>query len=132
MGINYLIADSITRIRNAIMRNSKYTILANSNFVRSVLKVLYDNGYIGTFEVLENKIEIKVNLKYFEKKSVINFLKIYSTPGRRQYIKSDLVLKGVRPKNLYGLWILSTNKGVMSHVEAYEKNVGGELIMEIH
>jgi small subunit ribosomal protein S8 len=129
--INDVIADSLTRIRNAGMRRNDVTTLVYSKTVEAILSILKENEYIESFKVIEdgNKKSINVVLKYDEKgRFVISEIKRISKPGRRVY-KSASELKSF--KNGYGIIIVSTNKGVISNTEAYKANVGGETLCSI-
>ena len=129
--MNDIIADGLTRIRNAAMRGLEVTQLIHSKLMESVLKVFEEKGYIESFKVIEegNKKFINVTLKYDENgNSVINELKRVSKPGRRVY-KGYEDIK--RFKNGYGTLVVSTNKGVLANDEAYRLKVGGEVICSI-
>lgn len=146
--INDIIADSITRIRNASMRKSSQTILYYSKIVVSILEIMKANGFIKDFIVdtldsiknngnkhasksnkSSNVKGILVRLKYDENgNSCINEISRISKPGRRVY-KSRSELK--RFKNGYGLIIVSSPKGVVSNIDAYKFNVGGEALCSI-
>jgi len=66
--MNDIIADGLTRIRNAAMRGLEVTQLNHSKLMEAVLKVFEDKGYIESFKVIEdgNKKFINVTLKYDE------------------------------------------------------------------
>ncbi len=132
--INDMIADSITRIRNAQMRGQEVTQLLYSKIVEAIVKILQDKGYIENYKVVEdgNKRYINVVLKYEEqgkkKKPVINEIKRISKPGRRVYKGKDEIK---RFKNGYGTIIVSTSKGVLPNDEAYRLGVGGEVLCSV-
>ena len=130
--MNDLIADALTRIRNASMRKLDTTILIHSNTVEGVVRVLQQKEYVENFNVLEgehNKKTIKVTLKYDDNEnSVINEIKRLSKSGRRVY-KNARELKSF--KNGYGTIVVSTNKGVIGNDEAYKQNVGGEVLCSV-
>lgn len=129
--INDMIADSLTRIRNAMMRRQDVTKLLYSKIVEAVLKTMAENGYIEGFKIVEegNKKSINVVLKYDDNgKSVINEIKRISKPGRRVY-KGYEELK--RFKNGYGMMVVSTSNGVIANEEAYKQKVGGEVLCSI-
>ncbi len=131
--MNDLIADALTRIRNASMRKLEVTTLIHSNTVEALCKVLKEKEYIEDCKVVETegspKKSINVTLKYDENEnSVINEVKRISKSGRRVY-KNASELKSF--KNGYGTIVVSTNKGVISNEEAYKLNVGGELLCSI-
>ncbi len=129
-----MIADSITRIRNAQMRGQEVTQLLYSKIVEAIVKILQDKGYIESYKVVEegNKKYINVVLKYEEqgkkRKPVINEIKRISKPGRRVYKGKDEIK---RFKNGYGTIIVSTSKGVLPNDEAYRLGVGGEVLCSV-
>jgi len=130
--MNDLIADALTRIRNASMRKLETTTLVHSNTVEAVCNVLKSKEYIEDYKVVDTdpkKKTIAVTLKYDENEnSVINEIKRISKPGRRIY-GNAAELKNF--KNGYGTIVVSTNKGVISNEEAYKLNVGGELLCSV-
>jgi len=130
--MNDLIADALTRIRNAAMRKLEVTTLVHSNTVEAVCNVLKEKEYIEDYKVVDTepkKKTISVTLKYDDSdNSVINELKRLSKSGRRVY-KNASELKSF--KNGYGTIIVSTNKGVISNDEAYKQNVGGEVLCSV-
>ena len=130
--MNDLIADALTRIRNAAMRRLEVATLLHSNTVVGVLNVLLQKEYIAGFKVIDginNKKTIQVELKYDDnEKSVINEITRVSKPGRRVY-KSASEIKNF--KNGYGTIIVSTNKGVIANDEAFAANVGGEVLCTV-
>lgn len=129
--VNDIIADSLTRIRNASMRRLESTTLYYAKIVVSILEVFKDKGFVKEYNVTEKdgKQSILVQLAYDERgKSVINEIKRISKPGRRVY-KARSELK--RFKNGYGTIVVSTSKGVISNDEAYRANVGGEALCSI-
>jgi small subunit ribosomal protein S8 len=130
--MNDLIADALTRVRNAAMRKLETTTLVHSNTVEAVCNVLKQKEYIEDYKVVDTdpkKKSITVTLKYDDNdNSVINEIKRLSKSGRRVY-KSASELKNF--KNGYGTIIVSTNKGVIANDEAYKQNVGGEVLCSV-
>ena len=131
MLMNDPIADMLTRIRNALTARHDTVTLPASNMKKSIAKILLDEGYIKSFDLIDDGLQgqIKIVLKYAEgKQSVINGLKRISTPGLRVYARSEEL-----PKVLGGLGIaiVSTSKGVMTDKEARKAGVGGEVLAYI-
>jgi small subunit ribosomal protein S8 len=129
--INDLIADSLTRIRNAAMRRLDSTTLMHSKTVEAVVAILADKGYIESFNVIENGVKKTINvvLKYDNNgRTVINEVKRISKSGRRVY-KGVSELK--RFKNGYGTIIVSSSRGVLPNDKAFELGVGGEVLCTI-
>jgi len=126
-----IIADSLTRIRNAAQRRLDVTTLLHSKTIEATVAILVNKGYLESFKVKENgnKKTIKVVLKYDENgHSVINELKKISKPGRRVYQSASEIRSF---KNGYGTLVVSTNKGVIANDEAFKQKVGGEVICSI-
>ncbi|MCH5313992.1 MAG: 30S ribosomal protein S8 [Helicobacter sp.] len=129
--VNDIIADSLTRIRNASMRRLEVTTLYYAKIVVSVLEVFKAKGFIKDYKVndKDGKQSIMVQLAYDERgKSAINEIKRISKPGRRVY-KGRNELKHF--KNGYGTIVVSTSKGVIANDDAYRANVGGEALCSI-
>lgn len=129
--MNDPIGDMLTRIRNGHGRNKKSVIALFSKMCESVIKVLLDEGYIRSYEVETSEKgfpQLRVELKYFDGRPVIQRIERRSTPGRRVY-------SGVRELkpfvNGLGIHVLSTSQGVMSDVKARALGVGGEVICSV-
>ena len=125
------IGDMFTRIRNGQMRLLNTIDVPASNFRLKILEVLKNEGYIVNYFIEKNdnnKINLKVDLKYYEGTPVIKEIRRISKPGRRVYSRATSIPKVM---NGLGLAILSTPKGVMSDNEARKNNIGGEIICRV-
>lgn len=122
------IADMLTRIRNGQKVGLKSVTMPSSNRKESIAKVLRDEGYVESVEVVEkpgNQRELTIGLKYFDGKPVIEHLRRVSRPGLRTYRRKDKL-----PKVMDGLGIaiVSTPVGVMTDRAARAQGIGGEVI----
>lgn len=129
--VNDIIADSLTRLRNASMRRLEVTNLYYAKIVVSILDVFKAKGFVKDYNVnnKEGKQSISVQLAYDERGlPLINEIKRISKPGRRVY-KGRNELK--KFKNGYGTIVVSTSRGVIANEEAYSQNVGGEALCSI-
>jgi len=125
------IGDMFSRIRNGQMRSLDSIEIPSSNFRKNILEILKNEGYIKDYYIEKsenNKINLKINLKYYEGDPVIKEIKRISKPGRRVYSRANSI---PRVMNGLGFAILSTPKGVMTDSEARKNNVGGEIICRI-
>ena len=125
------IGDMFSRIRNGQMRSLHSIDVPSSNFRRNILEILKNEGFIKDYYIEKsenNKINLKVNLKYYEGNPVIKEIKRISKPGRRVYSRATSI---PRVMNGLGLAIISTPKGVMTDTEARKNNIGGEIICRI-
>ncbi len=131
MALTDPIGDMFSRIRNGQMRSLNSIDIPSSNFRQNILKILKNEGYIKDYYIEKtenNKIKLKINLKYYEGLPVIKEIKRISKPGRRVYSRATSIPKVM---NGLGLAILSTPKGVMSDTDARKNNLGGEIICRV-
>ncbi len=124
------IADMLTRIRNAQTIGIKSILCPHSNFKFNILNILKDEGFIENVEVLAagNKKELRIELKYYQGKPVIEKIIRQSKPSLRTYCGHDaipLVRGGL------GIAIVSTPQGVMTDKAARTQKVGGEIVCTV-
>ena len=128
MQISDVIADMLTRIRNANAAKHEKVDVPNSNMKRAIAQILLDEGYIKGFEVVDNGNQgiIRITLKYGpNKQRIIQGIRRVSKPGLRIYVSCDEI-----PQVMHGLGvaIVSTSKGIMTDRAARKANVGGEVL----
>ena len=128
MQISDVIADMLTRIRNANDAKHETVDIPASNIKKSIAQILLDEGYIKNFQIVEDGKQgiIRVALKYAPgKQKVIHGLRRVSKPGLRIYSNCEDMPKVM---NGLGIAIVSTSKGVMTDKKARLENVGGEIL----
>lgn len=128
MNATDVIADMLTRIRNAASSRHEIVDVPASNLKRRIAEILVEEGYIKNFSEINDKKQgvIRIALKYTEnKRNVISGIKRISKPGLRVFAGKDEL-----PKVLGGLGIaiVSTSKGVMTDRAARKEGVGGEVL----
>ena len=128
MQISDVIADMLTRIRNANAAKHEKVDIPNSNMKKAIAQILLDEGYIKGFEIVDNGNQgiIRVTLKYGpNKQRIIQGIRRVSKPGLRIYASCEEI-----PQVMHGLGvaIVSTSKGVMTDRAARKANVGGEVL----
>ena len=128
MQITDPVADMLTRIRNANTDKHESVDVPASNLKKAIAKILLDEGYIKSYEVVEDGTQgvIRITLKYLPgKEKAIQGLRRVSKPGLRVYAGADelpQVLRGL------GIAIISTSKGIMTDKKARAQHVGGEVL----
>ena len=128
MQISDVIADMLTRIRNANDAKHETVDVPASNLKKSIAQILLDEGYIKNYQIVEDGKQgiIRVTLKYAQgKQKVIHGLRRVSKPGLRIYSNCEDMPKVM---NGLGIAIVSTSKGVMTDKKARQANVGGEIL----
>jgi small subunit ribosomal protein S8 len=124
------IADFLTRIRNAAQAKHKQVDIPASNLKKSLTHILYEQGYLSGYTMLEEGPQgtIKIYLKYNVGVPAISGLERISTPGLRKYASADEL---PRTLNGLGITIVSTPRGLMPDAQARREHVGGELLCRI-
>lgn len=136
MNLTDPIADMLTRIRNAVMAGHAQVAMPNSNLKAEIARILKDEGFLESFEVVAGERAgqkvLRLKIKYVgdrrQRRPVISGLERVSSPGRRIYTKKTnipWVLSGI------GVAILSTPKGVMTGARARQLGVGGEILCKV-
>ncbi|MBL8763231.1 MAG: 30S ribosomal protein S8 [Phycisphaerae bacterium] len=125
------IADMLTRIRNALAHRAKSVDVLNSRVCRGIAAVLRDEGYIASFETVEDARQglIRIKLKYGPRgEPALHTLVRRSKPGCRVYAGVEEL---PRPLQGLGIFVVSTSRGVMSDRKCRTERVGGELLCTI-
>lgn len=128
MSMSDPIADMLTRIRNAQRVEKSDVAMPSSKLKVAIARVLQDEGYIEGFRVDAGSgghSELRIGLKYYAGRPVIERLERVSRPGLRIYRGRD---KLPEVMNGLGVAIVSTPKGVMTDRRARLQGVGGEVI----
>ena len=128
MQISDVIADMLTRIRNANSAKHESVDVPASNMKKAIADILKEEGYIAGYQIVEDGKQgiIRITLKSGRgKQRVIQGLRRVSKPGLRIYSNCEDMPKVM---NGLGIAIVSTSKGVMTDKKARELNVGGEVL----
>ena len=128
MQISDVIADMLTRIRNANDAKHETVDIPASNMKRAIAEILLSEGYIKSYQIIEDGKQgvIRITLKYLPgKQKVIRGIRRVSKPGLRIYASCEDM---PRVMNGLGIAIVSTSKGIMTGKKARTLNVGGEVL----
>ena len=130
MQMSDVIADMLTRIRNANDARHETVDVPASNMKKAIAEILLNEGYIKGYQIVEDGKQgiIRIALKYVGKQKVIHGIRRVSKPGLRIYSNCEDIPKVM---NGLGTVIVSTNKGIMTGKQAKAANVGGEVLCEI-
>ncbi len=128
MQMSDVIADMLTRIRNA--NNAKHATVdvPASNLKKSIAEILLTEGYIKSYQIIEDGKQgiIRIALKYENgKERVLRGLRRVSKPGLRIYSSCEDM---PRVMNGLGIAIVSTSKGIMTDKQARAAHIGGEVL----
>ena len=128
MQMSDVIADMLTRIRNASNAKHATVDIPASNMKKSIADILVEEGYVKGYQIVESGCQglIRITLKYAEgKQKVIRGIRRVSKPGLRIYAGYEDMPKVM---NGLGIAIVSTSKGIMTDKKARSLKVGGEVL----
>ncbi len=124
--LNDPLAAALSKIRNAEMVGKKEVLITPApSILKRILGILNEHQYIGSFEVqpVGEKSILKVNL--LGNINQCGVIKPRFSTRNRQFEKWE---KRYLPAKDFGLLVVSTPQGVMTHLEAKEKGLGGRLL----
>lgn len=128
MQMSDVIADMLTRIRNANDAKHATVDIPASNIKKSIADILVKEGYIKGYQVIDDGKQglIRVTLKYGDnKQKILRGIKRVSKPGLRIYAGYENMPKVM---NGLGIAIVSTSKGLMTDKQARAEKIGGEVL----
>ena len=116
------ISDRLNQIMMAKNAGKKVFEMYSSKFLIKIFEIMKQNGYIN-YKAKEDKFpKIIVETKSLNECGSIR---------PRFYVKKEELERYIRrflPARGFGIIIISTSKGLMTHTEALEKGIGGCLI----
>lgn len=97
----------------------------NSKVIRGVLQIMQDHGFLGSHEETQDSKGNILTINLIGAVNKCGVIKPRYQIGKDQYERYE---KRYLPSKDFGFLIVSTNQGLMTHVEAKEKGLGGTLI----
>ena len=124
------LADALTNMRNNEMQgNKRCTLSPASKMIGHVLRTMQKEEYIGEFEFVDDG---KAGQFIIELEGNINKCGVIKP---RHSVKNDefeRFEKRYLPSKNFGIMIITTPEGIMTHKEAKEKGIGGRLLAYIY
>ncbi len=123
MSMNDLVSDYVARINNAVRASHTEVVVLKNNLIMQLTKKLVRLKFVDSF--IEEGYYLRIKLL---PKSIAGIKKL-SKPGQRQYASYKnlpRVVGGV------GFNLLTTSRGIKTHIEAMEEKIGGELLLQIY
>ena len=126
MPVTNILANLFISLQNSEMRHKKEcVIIPASSLASEVLRVLQKRRYIGEFEFIDDGVGGKLRVQLLGK---INKCGVISPRFPVRSLKLVDWEHRYLPAVGVGTLIVSTSQGVMSHVEAQERKIGGRLV----
>ncbi len=131
-GITDVVADYLSRIRNAQQARHRHVDIPASKLKRAITQILVEKGFLRNYLDIDDGKQglLRLYLKYDSVgQPVIKTLTRVSSPGLRKYVgAADLP----RVKNGLGIAVVSTSRGVMTDKEARRIHIGGEVLAYVY
>ncbi len=130
MSLNDPLADALSHIKN-IERVGKMECMIKpaSKLIGNVLGVMQEGGYIAEFEFVEDGKAGIFKVKLCGKINNCNATKPRFYVRANEYENWE---KRLLPARDFGMLIITTSKGVMSHGKAIEMGIGGQLLAFVY
>jgi len=119
------LADVMSTIKNAERIGKKNCITPASNLVKEVLKLMQKEGFIGIFEFIDDGRSGKFKIKLKNRVNDCNVIKPRYSVKVDEFEKFE---KRFLPAKGFGILIVSTTKGIITHEEAKKQKIGGVLL----
>jgi small subunit ribosomal protein S8 len=125
-----LINDAIADLKNhARIGKADCTVQPTSKLLIDILKIFQKGGYIGEFEVVEDRKGGRIKVTLVKKINDCGVIKPRFPVGYEDLSDWE---KRYLPARDFGLLVVTTPQGVMSHKEAKEKKIGGRLLAYVY
>ncbi len=126
MPSNNVLGNLFATIYNNEIRNKKEClVLPASKLASAVLRSMQMNKYIGEFEFIDDGVAGKFKIQLLGRVNRCGVISPRYSVNKTGYIRWE---RQFLPAVGVGILIVSTSQGVMSHIEAQEKGLGGRLV----
>jgi small subunit ribosomal protein S8 len=124
------LSDAMSVIKNAEKAGKRDCIVKpSSKLIGRVLKVMHDNGYISGFEQVEDGRGGKFRVQLTGQINDCGVVKPRYSIRKQEFEKWE---SRFLPAQDFGVLILTTTKGVVSHYKAKEIGTGGKLLAFVY
>lgn len=124
------LADALTSIKNSDAVSRKECIIRPaSKVLGEVLRVMQKHSYISTYELVDDGRQGIYKVELLGKINECSAVKPRYAVKKDEFEKYE---KRYLPSRDVGMLIVTTPKGIMTHNDAKEKNLGGRLVAYIY
>jgi small subunit ribosomal protein S8 len=119
--------DAISTIKNAERTGKGECVLKpKSKLLMSVLQIMQAKGYVGELEVSDGIRGGSIRVRLVRQINDCGVIKPRFPVKNSEFARWE---KRYLPSQGFGLIVVSTSKGIMSHDDAKEQGLGGRLIV---
>lgn len=128
--LNDPLANALSLMKNAELKGkSTCTIQPSSKLIGGVLTLLKEKGYVGEFEYVNDGKAGVFQVKLLGNINNCGVIKPRYPVKREELEKWE---SRYLPARDFGLLILTTTKGIVSHMEAKKDRMGGKLLAYVY
>ena len=124
--LNDPLANVFSKIMNAERRGMKECMIKpSSKIIKKLLNLMNAQGYIGKYEEIHDNRGNILKINLIGRINECNIIKPHYQVKKTEFEKFE---KRYLPAKDFGIIFISTSFGIMTHIEAKEKNTGGILL----
>lgn len=124
------LADALSHIKNCEKAKKKICeIRPISKVLKKIMTILNEEGYIGDFEVIDDNKGGVMKLNLVGKINNSGAIKPRFSFKKHEIEKYE---KRFLPAKDFGILLVTTPKGIMTHIKAKQKNLGGRLLAYVY
>ncbi|MEM2934476.1 MAG: 30S ribosomal protein S8 [Methanocellales archaeon] len=124
------LSDALSVIKNAEnVGKSECILRPASKLIGNVLKIMKEHGYIAEFEFIDDGKAGIFKVKLQGRINKCGAIRPRFSVDKNEFEKWE---KRFLPARDFGLLMISTSQGVMSHLEARERGIGGRLLAYVY
>jgi len=130
MALTDPLANVLSHILNCERRGKQEcTVRHISNLIKDVLNLMKSNGYVGDINFVDDGKGGTINIKLLGKINECGIIKPRFSVTLKEFEKFE---KRYLLAKDFGILIISTSSGLLTHYEAKEKRIGGKLVAYIY
>jgi|SRR3989344_7003604 len=124
--LNDPLAAALSKIVNAEKVGKREVLIKPASAIlKKILGIMNEHSYLGTFELVEDGKGGIIKLNLLGNINRCGVIKPRFSTKKDNYEKWE---KRYLPAKDFGVIIVSTPQGIMTHIEAKEKGIGGKLL----
>jgi|SRR3989344_5268923 len=130
MTLNDTLSNALSKINDYDNLGKKECMIQHSSkIIKKVLDILNHHNYVGKYDI------VKTDKGEFLKLSLIGNINKCGVIKPRFAVKRQELEKFEKrflPAENFGMIIISTSRGILTHYEAKKQNIGGKLIAFVY
>jgi small subunit ribosomal protein S8 len=124
------LADALSNMKNQENAgNLNCVVRPASKVIGNVLKIFKEHGYLKDFEFIQDGKGGRFKVRLAGKVNDCGVIRPRYVTKKLSFEKYE---KRFLPATGFGVLIVSTSRGIMSHNEAKEKGIGGRLLCYVY